>query len=784
MNIKIALATQALQKLLTSLTMVAFLGSGAATVTALTVSQVQAQSFQFTQVQIDGNRRVADETILSFLRLSRGETVSAGDLNDAFQRLQRSGLFEEVDLVPSGSTLVVTVKEFPTINRVNVEGNRRLKDEDLEALIQSQPRRVYNPATAEADAALITEAYRQAGRIAATVTPRIIPRSQNRVDLVFEVAEGAVSEVERISFVGNRAYSDRRLRRVVESKQAGIFRTIIQSDTFIADRIAFDRQLLRDFYLSRGYVDFQVLSATPELTRQRDAFFITFNIREGQQFDFGEITTTSDLPEIDPEEFAAVNRIRTGQTYTPAKIENTITRMERLALQKGLNFIRVEPRVTRNDAALTLDVEFVVTRGPRVFVERIDIEGNATTLDRVIRRQFRTVEGDPFNPREIRDAAERIRALNYFSVADVNTREGSSPEQVIVDVDVEETTTGQLGFGVSYGSVQGVGFNINFSERNFLGRGQRLAFSFDTGSDTQDTSITFVEPAFLGRDLELGLSLYYRTTDAEFSDYDTRNVGFTPFLRFPISENGRLELNTTFSRDTVTDVATTLSPIIQRDEGTETTVAVGYNYSYDTRRTGLNPNAGILLRFGQQYAGLGGDVRYIQTDGLISGETRIAREEVTLRAELEFGALTRLEGNSRITERYFLNTSRMRGFDGAGVGPRDRDSANGDALGGNYFAVARMEAEFPLGLPEEYGITGGLFFDVGSVWGLDDVAGTAGATQPGGIVDDSLRLRSVVGFSIFWNTQIGPLRFNFSKALVKEDYDRERTFDLTVSTRF
>ncbi len=780
---KIATATRRLTRHFRLIPIVLGLGLATPLVVA-PISPAVAQSFQFSQVQIEGNTRIDDATILSFLNLQRGQRVSAAQLNDAVQRLQRSGLFEKVDVIPTGGTLVVQVKEFPTINRVNIEGNERLKDEDLQGLIQSQSRRVYNPATAEADAALITEAYRQAGRISATVTPRIIPRSQNRVDLVFEVAEGGVSEVERISFVGNRAYSDRRLRRVIESKQAGLFRVLIQSDTFINDRIAFDRQLLRDFYLSRGYIDFQVLSATPELTRERDGFFITFNVREGQQFKFGQITAFSDLPEIDSDEFLAVNKIRTGQVYTPAKVENTITRMERLALQKGLNFIRVEPRVTRNDADLTLDIEFNIVRGPRVFVERIDIEGNATTLDRVIRRQFRTVEGDPFNPREIRDAAERIRALNYFSTADVNTREGSSAEQVIVDVDVEETTTGSLGFGVSYGAIDGVGFNVSFSERNFLGRGQRFAFSFDTGSDTQNTSLDFVEPAFLGRDLQFGLSAYYRTTTSQFSQFDTQNIGLSPSLEFPISENGRLGINYSISRDSIKNVNAATSPIIQRDAGTVTSSSVGLIYTYDTRRSGLNPTSGVLLRFGTQVGGLGGDARFLKTEGLISAETRVAREEVTLRAEFEFGAYHRLNGNSRITERFFLGSRQFRGFDGAGLGPRDRDSTNADALGGNYFAVARLEAEFPLGLPEEYGISGGVFFDVGSLWGLDDVAGTAGATQPTGIVDDGLRLRSTIGFSVFWDTQIGPLRFNFSKALVKETYDKERSFDLTISTRF
>ncbi len=783
---KIAKATG---KILGSLKLICVLGTlGAAINTApMFVGSVAAQSFGVSSVEINGNQRIEDATILSFLNVRSGQSVSAAQLNDGFQRLQQSGLFETVDVVPVGGRIIVTVKEFPTINRVNIEGNRRLKDEDLLTVIQSKSRRVYNPSAAEADAQTIAEGYRQAGRIAATVTPRIIPRSNNRVDLVFEVSEGKVVEVERISFVGNRAYSDRRLRRVVESKQAGLFRFVIQSDTFIADRIAFDRQLLRDFYLSRGYVDFQVLSAAPELTRKRDAFFITFKVQEGQQFKFGEITTVSDLPEIDPAEFQAVNKIKSGKTYSPARIENTITRMERLAIQKGLDFIRVEPRVTRNDADLTLDVEFAVIRGPRVFVERIDIEGNATTLDRVVRRQFRTVEGDPFNPREIRDAAERIRALNYFSTADVNTREGSGPDQVVVDVDLDETTTGSLGFGVSFGSEAGVGFNVNFTERNFLGRGQFLGFSFDTGSDTQDTSLRFAEPAFLGRDLTFGLDLYYRTTDSEFAQYDTQNIGIEPSIEFPVSENGRLRLNYRLSKDSIKDVDATLnmagvrntSPIIAREAGGAITSALGYLYSYDTRRTGLNPNAGVLLQFGQQFAGVGGGRRFVTTSGLLSAETKVAREEVTLRAELEFGAQTQLTGNSRITERFFLTPSRMRGFSSDGVGPRDLASGNRDALGGNYFAVARFEAEFPLGLPEEYGISGGAFLDVGSVWGLDDKVGANNT-----IVDDSLNLRASIGLSVFWDTQIGPLRFNFSRALKKETYDETRNFDLTVSTRF
>ena len=394
-----------------------------------TSSDAKAQVFRFNSVEIEGATRIEPATILSYAGIAQGETVTGGELNAAYQRIIGSGLFETVEIEPQGSNLVIRVREYPTVNRINIEGNRRLKDEALQPLLQSQVRRVYSPSLAEQDAARIVQAYEQAGRLAANVDPVIIRRSNNRVDLVFEVKEGRVVEVERISFVGNRHFGDRRLRRVLESKQAGLFRQIIQRDTFVADRIEFDKQVLRDFYLSRGYVDFQILSATPEFSRERNAFFVTFNVREGQKFTFGEIIATSDLPNINADEFAQEIRVRPGQTYSPGAVESTIQRLERLAIQKDLSFIRVEPRVVRNDRAQTLDIEFVIVKGPRIFVERIDIEGNATTLDRVVRRQFTSVEGDPFNPREIRDSAERIRALGFFSKADVEAREGSTPDQ-------------------------------------------------------------------------------------------------------------------------------------------------------------------------------------------------------------------------------------------------------------------------------------------------------------------------------------------------------------------
>lgn len=748
-----------------------------------------AQSFQFSSVEIEGNRRVEAGTILSFAGISRGEQIGAGRLNSATQSLLASGLFESVELEPRGSTLVIKVQEFPTINRINVEGNRRIKDEPLVALLSSKPRRVYSPTIAEQDAELIAQAYAQQGRLTATVTPSIIRRSDNRVDLVFEVTEGRVVEVERLSFTGNRAFSERRLRRVLQTKQAGIFRQFIGTDTFIEDRIEFDKQVLSDFYQSRGYVDFEILTVASELTRNRDGFLLTFSVREGQQFSFGEVTVVSLLDDVDDFDFQDALKVREGGTYSPSVVENNIARLERRALELGQNFVRVEPRVTRNDRDLTLDVTYELSRGPRVFVERIDIEGNNTTLDRVIRRQFKIVEGDPFNPREIRQSAERVRALGYFGNAEVSAREGSSPEQVVVDVDVEEAPTGSLSFGASYGTTSGLGLAIQFRERNFLGRGQTLAFGFNTAAGSESFDFNFVEPSVMDRDLSFGLRGFYGTTDSEFATYNTESANLSPSLTFPVSENGKLSLRTTFGFDEITDVedGTNLddnnvlipaSSQVLLDEqalGRQNFWTVGYTYSYDSRTTGLNPNAGVLFRFAQDFS-VAGDKKYLKSSVFAGAETKVLNEEVTLRAIFEGGVLNSLnDTNSSIVDRFSVN-GKMRGFEPNGIGPRDITGGKDDPLRGNYFALARFEADFPLGLPDEYGLNGGVYFDVGSVWGLDN--------DLGGTIDDSLIWRSAIGVSLFWDTAIGPLRFNFSKPIDFESYDKTQSFDLTVSTTF
>ncbi|WP_108501272.1 outer membrane protein assembly factor BamA [Paracoccus indicus] len=760
------------------------LGKGAvALMTALAITvpaglmPAPAMALVFNDITIQGNNQVETATILSFLNLPQGRDVSPGQVNDALQRLQGSGLFETVELTPQGNRLVVTVSEYPTINRISFEGNRKLKDDRLAEIVGSQSRRVYQPSQAIQDAQTIAQIYATEGRLAARVDPRIIRRSGNRVDLVFEIKEGDVTEIERISFTGNRAFSDRRLRNVLQTKQAGILRTFIRRDTFAPERIPLDQQLLTDYYRSRGYADFKVQAVAPEIARERDAFFITFNISEGPRYRFGQVNTVSEIPGVDAAAFAEQNRVERGAVYNPSVIDTTIRRMETIAIQQGLNFVNIEPRITRNPSNQTLDLTFALTRGERIFVERIDIEGNTTTLDEVIRRQFNTVEGDPFNPREIRNSAERVRALGYFADAQVETRQGSGPDQVIVGVAVEEQPTGSLSFGASYGVNSGVGLNASITEDNFLGRGQQVGLQISTASGDRAAGITFAEPFFLGRDLRFGFSANYNETDSLNSDYDTRSIQIQPSIEFPISANGRIELRYKIAKDTLRDVTEDSSILLQNEEGSRVTSALGYTYSWDSRRTGLDPLTAYRFRFSQDFAGAGGDTKTVTTTALAGVESTAWREEVTLRGEIEAGAIyTYGDYSTWILDR-FRTGNRIRGFESNGYGPRDLGAENQDAIGGNYYWAARAEAQFPVGLPEEYGITGGLFADVGSLWGLDNTAGNSE-------VDDDMYVRAAVGASIFWTTPIGPLRFNFSKAVQQEDYDEEQNFDLTIQTRF
>lgn len=750
-----------------------------------------AQEFKISSLMIEGNRRIEAATIQSFSGIKEDSVLSVGDVNDAIQLVRDSELFESVAAEFKGTTLIINVVEFPTVNVVTFEGNKLLDETELKNLVRTSPRRVYSASQVSDDTNSITATYANRGHISASVEPRIIRRTDNRVDIVFEIIEGGVVEIERISFVGNRMFSDSRLRRILGTKQAGLFRLLVQRDTLIEDRIEFDQQILKDFYNSRGYVDFQTLSVNSELSKTKDSFFVTFHVQEGQQYKFGQITTSTSLSDIDPQLFKRAVKAEKSEIFSPEVVENSIVRMERLALELGLDFARVEPRVMRNDAGLTLDIDFIVSRGPRVFVERIDISGNTTTSDRVIRRQFKIVEGDALNPREIRASAERIRALGFFGDVDVSTREGSFLNQRILDVTVTEKPTGSLSFGANYNSSNGVGLVASFRESNFLGRGQATNASINTTSETKKLSFSFQEPAALARDIALNLNFEYQRTDSNNAKYDTDSLNTSSVLGFPISKTEALGLKVFWESELISDVTTGSNIILNEAlQGRRSDFGLGYSYSFDNRRTGLNPKAGTFIKFGQDFAFTGKDP-FLRTNMKLGGETYVLNEDVKLTGIFEFGALLfDSSSSSRVTDRYFLGNNLFRGFAAGGLGPREKNVLGSplidDGLGGNYYAVARFESKSPLGLPEEYGIELGAFFDAGSVWGLDasSLTTAANASTPSQVLYDDFTLRAVAGVSIFWTTPIGPLRFNWSDAVKKAPGDVEQSFDLTVSTSF
>ena len=742
------------------------------------VQGAMAQDFSFSRIDVDGNKRIETSTIITYSGLATDQMFGADDLNRAYQNILASGLFESVEVVPNGNRLVIKVNEFPTVNKIAFEGNRRVNDNTLRALVGMQPRRVFNPDKVDTDRAAIAQFYADQGRLAARVTPKIIRRSDNRVDVIFEIFEGGVIEIERIGIVGNKVFSDRRLRRVLDTKQAGLLRLFVRRDTFLTDRIEFDKRLLTDFYNARGYIDFQVNDVNAELTEENNAYFVTFNVREGQMFRFGDVTLASKRSDIDVEDFQIAISAETGDVYSPSLMEKNLSRLEARATQLGLDFVRVTPRVTRNDADLTLDVEFVLEQGERVFVERIDITGNTTTMDRVIRRQFRISEGDPFNPRLIREAAERVRALGFFGNAGVNAREGTQPGQIIVDFEVEEQPTGSLQLGATYSGDNGFGVVIDYAERNFLGRGQALSFAIRTGIDNQSYEFDFTEPEFLSPELRFNLGLSYGETDNQGAAYDTRNFDITPSLSFPLSEYSRLSVRGNVSATEMLNPGTVGS--IVEDEitrGRLDDAGFGFTYRYDTRGVGLDPSSGIAVIYNQDFGGMAGDKGTFSKSTIRTiGERAIMNEDVVLRGVLEAGLLHHTGGSSRVTDRFFLPATVLRGFEFAGMGPRQRDGTINDALGGNKYTVAKFEMDFPLGLPEEYGMSGGAFYHAGNLWDT----GASGNR----LLYDNGAWRHVVGATLYWTTPIGPLRFDFTRALKKETHDEERTFDMSIATRF
>jgi outer membrane protein insertion porin family len=765
----------------------------ALTLSVVTAHQALAQGTAvFSRIDVAGNQRIEADTVRVFAGIEPGQPVTPEQINLAVRNLYDSGLFEDVQVMPEAGRLVITVTENPTINQIAFEGNDSLNDEELEAVVQLRPRLAYSVAAAEQDAQRIIDAYRTAGRYAAEVNPVIIRRSENRVDLVFEITEGRKTGIQRVNFVGNNVFSDRRLRRAIQTNESNWLSFIFGGNTYDQDRLELDKELLRRFYLERGYIDVQVLSATAELTRDRAGFFLSFTVSEGERFNFGNVSVSSSVPGLNAAEFQPLLApVANRGVYNIKFVDRVVERMAFQAGQSGYAFVEITPQVTKHPENNTVDINFQLREGQRVFVERIDISGNDRTLDRVIRRQFHIVEGDAFNSREIRDAEDRIKGLGYFKEASVNVREGSGPGYALVDVQVEEQPTGSLSLGGAYSTSEGISAQISLTERNFLGRGQTLTATVSASSQFANYQLGFFEPALFDRDLLAGFSIFYRDTNFEEQSFSTSTAGIEPRIGFPLSANGRLTVRYHLSQDDIYDVQPDTSRIIENEQGKQLMSAIGLTYAYDRRNSVVDPTAGFILTVNQEFAGLGGDVTHSKTQGTARAYTSFFDEDLVVSAELEGGALFSKDG-TRITDRFTTGGDSFRGFARNGLGPRDfcgdvgetvctapqQDEEVNDALGGNYYAVLRLDASFPIGIPEEYGVYGGVFGDVGSLWGLDDTAGSMGP------VDAGMHIRSAVGISLFVDTPFAPLRFNYAVPLSREDYDVVERFRFAVETRF
>ena len=745
-------------------------------------SVVEANTFTLNSISVEGNNRISDAAVVNYSRLVTQNNLSAEDLNNAYNRIVETGLFKSVGFKRVDRNLIINVDEYPTVNEISFEGNKRFTDEKLSSVLSIKSRFVFTPAVLEEDINALQRMYRIAGRINARIKAKVIKLSDNRVNVIFEIFEGKVVEIEKVSFVGNRTFSNGRLRRVLSTKQAGLLRKVITRDNLIKERIPLDKRLLTNFYLNRGFANFSIKDVNAELSEEKDGFFVTYNIQEGPQFKIGNVSISSDIEEIAAKNFQRFVKVKTGDTFSTAEIQSSISILDNQIIKSGHEFIRVVSNTSKNLLDLTIDVNFILEKGPPLFIERIDISGNTATLDKVIRGQFDIVEGDPFNPRKIRAAAERIRKMGIFSESDVSTRVGSDSSKVIIEVDVVEMPTGSLTFGAGYSSASGLGGIIEYGERNFLGRGQSLSFAIKVGKDDQLYELSFYEPMFLRNDLGFGLNASFKDTNQQNASYDTGNIKFQPYVSYSLGEKSKIKIDYSISQTQLTNPGNVGSLITDEvNEGRITSSSIGYLYSHDTRLFKSGPKNGFVFKLGQELTGLGGDKSGLKTTIAAISQREAFKEEVKLSAVLEAGVLTFTDGNSRVTDRFFLNSRKMRGFKPDGLGPREClnkicDSNIDDALGGENFAVARFEAEFPLGLPEEYGLRGGIFYDIGNLWSLKKVNNN--------VLYEEGAWRHAIGASIFWDTPIGPLRFNFTDALKKEVYDKDESFDFTISTRF
>ena len=742
----------------------------------------QANDDIITQIRVEGNQRIEPETVRSYMQIGVGDKYDAAKVDRSLKTLFATGLFADVTIRREGSVLIVSVVENPIINRIAFEGNKAIKKDKLNKEVQLRPRVVYTRSRVRADVQRIIEIYRRSGRFAATVEPKIVQLPQNRVDLIFEIHEGKKTKIRRINFIGNKRYSDGKLRGQTSTKESRWWRFFSKGDTYDPDRLAYDRELLRQFYLQRGYADFRVVSAVAELTRDRREFFITFTVEEGQTYRFGDVKLVSDIRDLKPDALQDLVQPEKGKLYNAKQIEDTVDALNEAAGQRGYAFVDIRPEIHRDKKNRTIGVTFHILQAPRVYVERIEITGNFRTLDRVIRREMRLAEGDAFNVALMRRSRARIRSLGFFGDVAVDQSQGSAPDRNVIHVSVQEQSTGELSIGAGYSSLEHLIGQVSIRERNLLGRGQDLRLSFQISSIQQSINLGFTEPYFMGHDVAAGFDIFRTKNDyTNYTYYKQGQTGFQLRFGFPITEYLTFGVNYRLSLDNIT-LSNVLDPSIfptyvQELLGNFTTSAVGYSLSYFRLDDRVDPKRGFSWVLSQNFAGLGGSVKYIRTDLNFNWYHPLIKDNWVLSFGLREGYIEGLGQGVRINDRYFLGGSQLRGFEPGGVGPATYNYSTGkyDSLGGNLYYNGSLEFTVPVGATSELGLKFSTFVDFGSLAYVDSV---------GTNIFDVGSLRASAGVGVGWKSPMGPIRLDFAVPLKKESFDRTQFFQFNFGTRF
>ena len=752
-------------------------------------------------IKVVGASRIEEGTIRSYMLVSPGDPFDPDRIDRSLKTLYATGLFSDVSFKRDGSVLVVTVAENPIINSVSFEGNHKLGDDVLRPLLDERPRAVYTPQAAQSDRQKILDAYAKKGRFDATAEPKVIRLEKNRIDVVFEINDGSATLVSRIAFIGNHRFGEDRLREVVNTREQAIYRILSSSDSYDPERVNFDKELLRRFYLKNGFADFEVKDASAELAPDRSSFFLTFTISEGAQYKVGSISVDSKLRNLKGDELLPLVELQPGDVYDGDVVERATTAIQDAVQNRGYAFVQVRPRIARDKEKHLVDLVFDVTEGPRIYVERIDIEGNTRTKDKVVRRELQLAEGDAFNAASVRRSRQRLQDLQYFNTAVITTQPGSSADKAIVTTSLDEKATGDLTFGGGYSSDAGALVNVGVHEKNLVGTGLDASLSGVLAQLRSEVNFSLTDPYFLDRNLVAGIDIFRVENNNQYiSQYNERRLGFSLRMGYEFNEHLRQALTYSLVDRNVYNIAPNSSIFIAQQAGASLLSQVGQTLSLDYRDSRVDPHTGFIVRYGLDIAGLGGTAHYIRnkvdSTYFIPLDRFSGNSDWGIAISGGAGYLTQLGGQELIIDRFFLGGDNLRGFQDAGVGPHSVPVVAGgvfygsDSIGGRFIYTQSTELRFPLPVSADLGVSGRTFVDIGGLSEVSnlpptpsiDALGRNQLVTQGKVDQPGPRVGAGVGVS--WKTPFGLINIDLAEPVVKKKYDQTQFFRFGFGTRF